>query len=97
LVAGGTIMYDRGEAKRLPDIIWSTHGPRLRALDASLRSPLGFSLFRYSGVLNRLFACVVRAHRARRDVDRGRVLADEGGPSPIRINILSGGFADEIA
>jgi hypothetical protein len=50
-----------------------------------------------AGVLSRLFAYVVRAHRARRDVDRRRALVHERGPSPVAINEPSGGFADKLA
>lgn len=39
----------------------------------------------------------VRTPRARRDVDQGRVLADEGSAGAVSIDVAGGGFPDELA
>ena len=39
----------------------------------------------------------VRTPRARRDVDQGRVLADEGGAGAVSIDVAGGGFPDDLA
>src|SRR3954451_4056733 len=77
--------------RRVPFAIWVT----LWAKTQRARQRVGLTRIVLSRRLPPLV--IVRAPRARRDVDQGRVFVDVGDSRAVSIDVSGGGFGDQLA